>query len=260
MSARLMTSLSRHGQRRMALTFSWMATTTTTTNIGPFPMVRAVSSDAGSSYQSIKELASRLKQAELVRLPRLDTSSEPIEPRSKIEEKRRGSEIAGELCQNYETLPALKLPLTDTCERARIMMFLSRECSPKMDVVSKASEHFVKSHAGGPMSVRLQANSIAHLQKSSTPAYEDILEYILKRDALTGMRFLIALRVDILRALDWIRASTKDDERFPHLEDLDAYLLRLFSLWFSPGMLGKLIDSYTYVYFLRCCCCLGTRH
>lgn len=232
-----MTSLSRHGQRRMALTFSWVATTTTT-NICPFPMARAVSSDAGTPYQAIKELASRLKQAELVRLPRLETSPEAMEPRSKLEEKRRGSEIAGELCQNYEKLPALKLPLTDTCERARIMMFLSRECSPKMDVVSKASQQFVERwNAGVPMSIRLQANSIAHLQKASTPAYEEILEYILKRDALTGMRFLIALRVDILRALDWIRASVKDDERFPHLEDLDAYLLRLFSLWFSPGML-----------------------
>lgn len=179
-----------------------------------------------------------MKQTELVRLPRMETSPEAMEPRSKIEEKRRGSEIACEVCQSYETLPSLKLPLTDTCERARIMMFLSRECSPKMDVVSKASQQFVERwSAGVPMSTRLQANSIAHLQKASTPAYEEILEYILKRDALTGMRFLIALRIDILRALDWIRASAKDDERFPHLEDLDAYLLRLFSLWFSPGML-----------------------
>ena len=206
-------------------------------------MVRAASSEAGCSYQAIKELADRLKQAELVRLPRQETSHEAMEPRSKIEEKRLSSEIAGELCQNYETLPSLKLPLTDTCERARIMMFLSRECSPKMDIVARASQQFVeKWSADGPMSTRLQANAIAHLQKASTPAYEEILEYILKRDALTGMRFLIALRVDILRALDWIRALAKDDERFPHLEDLDAYLLRLFSLWFSPGMLGKLID------------------
>ena len=105
-------------------------------------------------------------------------------------------------------------------------------------------DHFVEKRDKSQTSLppRLHANAVSNLRKASTPAYEVILEYILKQDAINGMRFLIALREDILRAIHWIRSSSKDDERFPHLADLDAFLLRLFSLWFasSPTKLPKI--------------------
>jgi hypothetical protein len=123
-------------------------------------------------------------------------------------------------------------------------MFLSSECSPKDAAISKTVDHFIeKMDTQASLSARLQAIAVSNLRKISTPAYEEILEYILKQDAINGMQFLVALREDILRAIHWIRSSSKDDKRFPHLEDLDAYLLRLFSLWFSPEMLGEW-DAY----------------
>ncbi len=243
MSGAFMTTLSRYGRRRR-ISLGWV--TTSVFSGVPIRVTRAASSDAGDTYQAMKELASRMQQTELVRAPRPEISSQDAaaEPRSKIEEKRLRSELAFEICQNYNNLSPLRVPLSDTCERARILMFLSSECSPKDDILSKVTHHFVEKWDGQtPLSTRLQANAISSLRKVSTPAYEEILEYILKRDAMSGMRFLVELRVDILRALQWIRSSAKDDERFPHLEDLDAYLLRIFSLWFSPGMLGESVNS-----------------
>lgn len=245
-----MSTLSRHGRRRVS--FGCIATSVITGV--PRGFTRATStSNAGDPYQAIKELASRMQQAELVRAPRPEMSPEAAEPRSKIEEKRLRTELAYEICQSYQALPTLKLPLSATCDRAQILMFLSSECSPKDDVLNKVTHHFLeKWNSETPLSTRLQANAISSLRKAATPAYEDILEYILKRDALSGLRFLVDLRVDILRALQWIRSSSKDDERFPHLEDLDAYLLRLFSLWFSPGMLGESIIGRDVVLLATC--------
>jgi hypothetical protein len=237
-----MTVLSRHGSRRIGL--GWMATTmiTSTGTGAPRGMARAasLSTQTGNPFQAIKELANRVQQAEPARAPRVGTSDSSDSSQSKSEEKRLRSELASEICQTYQTLPSLKLPLTETCERAQILMFLSSECSPTDAAVSKVVDHYIeKRGTQAYLSTRLQAIAASNLRKASTPAYEEILEYILKQDAINGMQFLVALREDILLAIHWIKLSSKDDERFPHLEDLDAYLLRLFSLWFSPGMLGE---------------------
>lgn len=249
MSAPFMTILSRHGRRRIGL--GWMASTMVTMSAGaPRGLVRAASSTSTSSVQSvsninpylaIKELANRVQQADPVRAPRVENSDGPEYSPSQSEEKRLRSDLASEICEAYQSLPSLKLPLTESCERTQILMFLSSECSPTEDAVSKMVDHFVeKRDVQASLSTRLQAIAVSNLRKASTPAYEEILEYILKQDAMHGMQFLVALREDILRAIHWIRSSSsKEDERFPHLEDLDAYLLHLFSLWFSPGMLGE---------------------
>jgi hypothetical protein len=239
-----MTVLSRHGRRRIGL--GWMATTMITSpGAAPRGMARAAASfstETGHPYQAIKELANRVQQTEPARAaPRVENSGGSVSAESKSEEKRLQSELAREICQTYQSLPSLKLPLSESCERAQILMFLSSECSPTDSAVSKTVDHFIEKRdtQAWSLSKRLQAIAVSNLRKTSTPAYEEILEYILKQDAINGMQFLVALREDILRAIHWIRSSSKDDERFPHLDDLDAYLLRLFSLWFSPGMLGE---------------------
>lgn len=246
-----MSIFSRHGRRRIGA--GWMATTLMTRGGATPPLLRlaraALMSTAteagGNPYQAVRELANRVQHAEPVRAPRNigtsdGSSGSPMQSHSKSDEKRLRSELAKEICETYQSLPSLKLPLTEACERTKILMFLSSECSPSEDAVSRSVDHFIEKREIQPsLSIRLQALAVSNLRKASTPAYEEILEYILKQDAIQGMQFLVALRVDILRAIHWKRSSSKDDERFPHLEDLDAFLLRLFSLWFSPGMLGE---------------------
>lgn len=235
MSSLFLQSFSRHGRRR--LRFGWMATSVMVA--GPRVIVRAASynTQVENPFEAIKELANRIKQADRVRVPRVESNGAS----SKIEETKLRRELANEICASYKSLLPLKLPLSESCDRTRILMFLSKECSPTNESVFSEVDHFVakKDSPEKSLSARLQALAVSNLRKASTPAYEEVLEYILKQDARNGMQFLVTLREDILRALEWIRLHSKDDERFQHLEDLDAYLLRLFSLWFSPGMLGE---------------------
>jgi len=221
MSTPFLTTLSRHGRRRLGL--GWMATTVMTADPRGFVRAATYNTQAGSPFEAMKELAHRVQQAELVRF-------------------RLRSELADEICASYKSLLPLKLPLSENCERTKILMFLASECSPTDDDVRSAVDDFAtkrRVESDEALTTRLQTLTVSNLRKAATPSYEEILEYILKQDAANGMQFLVELRVDLLRALQWIRTSSKDDERFSHLESLDAYLLRLFSLWFSPGMLGK---------------------
>lgn len=158
-----------------------------------------------------------------------------------MDEKRLQSELAAEICRKYSALPTLKLPLSTECERMNILMMLACECSPTDDNVDKAVVHYMDRNHASP-STRWDALATSHLRKACTPAFEEVLEYILRCDTRLAIPFLIKLREDTLRALQWMRSSARDDERMPHLEDLDAYLLRIFGLWFSPGMLGAYFE------------------
>lgn len=181
----------------------------------------------------MKELASDMQQTDPVRAPPsgiVDGSSSE-NPAPSTEAKHLRSDLARNIAQRYHELPSLKLPLSESCERAKLLMFLSSECSQSEGTVAEALDHL---HGKD-----MDAQSLSSLRKAATPAYEELLEYILKQDTVQGMNFLVSLREDVLRARQWIRSSASNFERFPNMEDLDAYLLRLFSLWFSPGMLGE---------------------
>lgn len=234
MSVPFLTNLSRFGRQRVGL--SWMATTILTASPRSMAQAATHSTQAGKPYEAIRELASRIQQSEAFRSPRVQ---DPSNRTSKLEEKRLRSELAKEVCENYKKLLPLKLPLAEYCERNRIISYLSTECSPTNEALSAEVHHYNNKKSLRELTPRIITIVTSNIRKASTPVYEEILEYILKQDAVNGMQFLVALREDVLRALQWIRSSSNDDERLAHLEDLDAYLLRLFSLWFSPGMLGK---------------------
>jgi hypothetical protein len=127
------------------------------------------------------------------------------------------------------------------CERGKILLFLASECSPADEIVARAIESFQKTPDGRPnVSSRLHCATLSSLRRATTPAYEDLLEFTLEQNALDGMEFLLALRGDLLQVLLWMKSTANnDDERLPRLKDLDDFLQRVFSIWFSPGMLGR---------------------
>lgn len=181
-----------------------------------------------SPLQVVERLAFRLQEPELRRVPRLEKESSI--PQTEREEKQLRSELAADLCRSYGSLPPLKLPIAETCERGNILTYLASECAPSENDIVKAVQDISSDPVTG---------NIAALRKVSTPAYEGIIDFVLKQDAVKGMQFLIELREDLQRVLRWMQTSKKDDPRLVNLKELDSYMLRLFSIWFSPGMVGK---------------------
>lgn len=206
------------------------------------------SQSAGESYRAMKELTARMQRHGHGRADLPDPREDPsflgqtktvtgIDSISTMDEKRLQSELALEICQKYSSLPSLRLPLSTECERTKILMMLASDCSPSGTNVQKAVGYFTDRTASS-MSTRLDALATSNLRKACTPLHEEILEYILTCDTRAAIPFLVKLREDTLRALQWVRSTARDDECLPQLEELDSYLLRLFTLWFSPGMLG----------------------
>lgn len=184
------------------------------------------------TFQAVKTLTFQILEPKPLRA----TQS----PRGLEDCKRRKTlELAAELCEGYSNLPPLTLPLSDSCERGKILLFLASECSPADDTVIRALASF-QSTPGRQLNIssRLHSTSLTKLRNAATPPYEEILEFVLKQNAIDGMGLLVALRGDLLNVIRWMKKSANDEECLPHLKDLDSYLLRLFSIWFSPGMLG----------------------
>ena len=213
---------------------------------------RAVASEisVGEPYRAMKELTTRIQRSEYARAPRIDLHEESpssiISPDiqrnddpTNLDEKRLQSELVAEICHTYSSLPPLRLPLSTECERMNMLTMLASECSPLDDNIHKAVHHLTARSPPASMEIRLDAVATRQLRKACTPLYEEVLEYILRCDTRLAIPFLVKLREDTLRALQWMRSSSRDDDLLLRLEDLDAYLLRMFELWFSPGMLGK---------------------
>mmetsp|Transcript_5967 Transcript_5967/g.9021 ORF Transcript_5967/g.9021 Transcript_5967/m.9021 type:complete len:552 (+) Transcript_5967:72-1727(+) len=227
--------LSRNYRR---LGISWLATMA--------PMVNAEGSSMRFSSSSahnhaalgvLQNLAMRLQEPESLRAPRVSQFSK-TEGTSKIDENRRRSELASELCASYPALPPLKLPRSYSCERANIIFFLASDCSPTDADVLSAIEAFQRPSGGTHnQSTRLHGTTLSSLRRASTPAFEELLEFLLKQNTVSGMEFLNALRTDLLQLLRWLRSTTGDDECLSQLKALDDYLLRILSIWFSPGII-----------------------
>ena len=194
-----------------------------------------------TTFQIMKTLTRQLQEPALLRVPKdrneTNTTSDST-PYAKSDLKRRRAELAEEACKGYVDLPPLQLPPQEGCERWKIIRFLFNECSPSSFTVDEALRNLdVKRQHQSSTSKSLESE-LALLRMSSTPLFEEVLEFMLKQHAVHGMKLLVSLRQDILRVLAWMRTSSSD-ERLPLLRSLDAFLLRLFSIWFSPGMLGK---------------------
>ena len=260
----------------MAGSVGWMATAVLSGGLARGTAGRAVASalGAGEPYRAMKELTTRIQR--YARVPRIDLNEDPpssISPETQtnnindianVDEKRFQSELVNEICHTYSSLPTLRLPISTECERMNILTMLASECSPLDQNINKAVHHLTaRSHAAS-MEIRLDAVATRQLRKACTPLYEEVLEYILRCDIRLAIPFLVALREDTLRALLWMRSSERDNDLLLRLEDLDAYLLRMFELWFSPGMLGKCcarlrMESHTFsiVRSIHMPCCLS---
>eukprot|EP00934_Nitzschia_sp_Nitz4_P005724 Nitzschia sp. Nitz4//scaffold8_size234185//186865//190455//NITZ4_001288-RA/size234185-augustus-gene-0.276-mRNA-1//-1//CDS//3329559899//5714//frame0 len=224
MSTRFGVGLSRYCRRKIGL--GWMTTLAVTAPTATARWASTTPGPLGSTLQVAESLNSRLHEPEMVRVPR--PMKAQATTHSKSEEKRLRSDLASELCRGYGSLPPLKLPLDETCERGDFLIYLATGCSPKTNTVAEKLSQ---------LPTELHNIDIASLRKVSTPEYEELLEFVVKQDAVKGMEFLIELREDLQRLVRWMQTKAKDDERLVNLKDLDAYLLRMFSLWFSPGMI-----------------------
>lgn len=202
----------------------------------------------------------------------------PQEQQQEQEQPQRQAELASLICDKYCTLPSLQLPLSDSCERGRILQFLAIDCSPNSTQVLESIESYQKAmeklefnHSASTSTTMTTTNTttvpfsstlMTNLRDSVTPSYEKLFEYVMKQNSSKGMQFFLALREDLLKTLRWLRFNTKinnttaststtdddnnknnirrrDDECLFHMKQLDIYLQTLFSIWFSPGMLGK---------------------
>jgi hypothetical protein len=196
----------------------------------------------GATLDAVRSLAYKLQEPTPSRAPHNVTDVNTTTNSTKNEEKRRQSELAAELCEGYSSISPIQLPLSDSCERGKILVFLASDCSPSDASVVKAIDSFMKTRDGRPnASSRHHSSTFSHLQQAITPPFEEILEYLLKQNAIHGMEFLVSMREDLLRVLRWMNSTANDDEceQLPQLKALDAYLQRVFSVWFSPGMLGR---------------------
>lgn len=238
-----MSSLLRFSRRCRCLSYGWIATVATALPYADDTILRFASTNGASNttFQLVKALASQIQEPGSLNAKRTSTDkTSSSESLSKISSERRQSELAIELCEQYLNLPSLELPPSETCERTKILKFLASECSPTDMTVIKASEKFHKtSKTESNISSRLHSVNLSKLREAATPRHEEILEYILKQNTMNGMGLLVSLREDLLRVMHWMKLNSNDDGMVPHLKNLDAYLMRLFSIWFSPGMLGK---------------------
>lgn len=188
--------------------------------------------------RAIVELTNRIQQSE----PRRVSQSGKFSISSNIatvglDEKKLKAELAREACIAYCSLPTLKLPLSDDCKRSRLLLFLASECSAEVESVQRAISDLLNRDGASALPPP-NTRATSTLRKACTPIYEEVLEYIIQCDVRLALPFLMSLREDTLRALQWIRSSTREDERLRLLQDLDSYLFRTFLVWFSPGMLG----------------------
>lgn len=193
-------------------------------------------------FTAMQSLASKLQEPKHRRL------ASPLDGRrlakSFSNEQQLQSELAAKLCAEYRNLPPLKLPISDDCERARMLLFLASECVPTDAEVAQAVESYLRNNQApddplhNPSLQVLRSTVLSNLRMASTPQYEQLLEYILQQNSMHGMSFLMALREDLMQTLAWLKVL-HDDERMAHLQDLDGHLRHLFCTWFSPGMLGK---------------------
>ena len=199
-----------------------------------------------ATFQTMKTLTRQLQEPALLRVPKQENETNRTSdsaPYSKSDIKRRRAELAEEACKSYVGLPPLQLPPQEGCERWKIVQFLFHECSPSSFTVDEALRNLgvKRQHQSSPS--KSLESELSLLRTSSTPLFEEVLEFMLKQNAVHGMKFLVSLRQDVLRVLAWMRTTSSSDERLSLLKSLDAFLLRLFSIWFSPGMLGKCAAS-----------------
>lgn len=223
------------GRRQFGL--AWM----TSMSWGPRSGTRFLSNhtEAKTLVQTIKALTLQIQEPELLRAPTIDASASAKSVQySESELRKRRAELAEEVCTTYTDLPPIQLPPRDDCERWKIIQFLCVDCSPTSTEISEALTNLgSKPYHSNPS--KIFQSQLSFLRDSCTPTYEEVIEFMLKQDAVIGMKFLVSLRQDLLRMLLWMKSTTSaGDEQMSLLKNLDAYLLRLFSIWFSPGMLG----------------------
>jgi hypothetical protein len=189
-------------------------------------------------FTALQSLASQLQEPKHRRLA--SPSDHKRLAKSSSGERQLQRELAAKLCAEYRNLPPLKLPISDECERARMLLFLASECVPTDEEVEKAVDCYLRNNQApdDPSLQVLRSTVLSNLRMASTPQYEQLLEYFLKQNSMHGMSLLMALREDTMKALAWLRVL-HDDERMAQLKDLDGHLQHLFCTWFSPGMLGK---------------------
>lgn len=199
--------------------------------------VSSVPSPDSSPLQSIAKLAYKLKDPGQVGNQFLHANGN--------EESAPRSQLVTDLCSTYDRLPPLRVPLSETCERGKILKFLSLNCAPVKEPIARILKDVISKSEEQLSSVTTPSlNTIMNLRKACTPAYEEILEYILRKDAKNGMKFLIRLREDLFRVIQWMQAEQIHDDNLAMLKVLDTFLLRLFAIWFSPGMLGMFSHNF----------------
>jgi hypothetical protein len=186
----------------------------------------------GSTIRALQQLVAKIEQ-----------SKSHQRPRSSIQTSLRA--LASKVCVQYPALPSIiwKSSMDDpnrVCERHSFLKFLALDTSRDQNLIADAVESYQKKATDPdlrPIHLALR------LQEVSTPKYEEIIRCLLQQNATESMRFLLDLRRDILLWMPYLRTHPPPKEvdsqgdLLIHLKQLDTFLRRLLSTWFSPGLL-----------------------
>jgi len=225
--------------------------------------VHSSSADDGGSnysadaYESLERLANRIRHMNSMRRPGASLSSST----SKVE-KATLRDFAFRLFEQYPRLGPIRAGNVDEDggqKRKAILRYLAVDCAPNDGGVNDAVEQYRRSSSPqswedtSPDIAMARSQAAWRLRQACTPEYERIVRVLMEQQAVAAMQLLLAIRDDIQQWLPWLYAAVTQQhhqqqrrgmEREPaseellfRLKQLDAYLQKVFSTWFSPGML-----------------------
>ena len=153
------------------------------------------------------------------------------------------------------------------CERTSVLLFLACKCRPSETSIMDAIHHYQNtmstttttttssscnssnSHDAATTGPKRHWDHLVleELRRSVTPPYEEIINFILKQNSVTGMKFLVTLREDLSYVNSFIKrqgepsSSSSNDNSITNFSQefkyFDSYLKNVFKTWFTPGMM-----------------------
>jgi malonyl-CoA decarboxylase len=149
-------------------------------------------------------------------------------------------QLASHICHTYPQLP----PLRQSWERQEVLHLLATTLAgPQPDphaLTTLLHKHAERQSPHNTLEIEDYTASLLYkIRQASTPAYEEVLECLLRQNVQDAIPFLIALREDLSQ---WHTNHHSSTEQY--YKPLDQYLLKLLSHWFAPGMLH--VERLTY--------------
>ena len=179
-------------------------------------------------------------------------------------------ELTERLPTEYIDLPPIRLSnppsllsnSTDpSTSRAFILQTIAMQMGPASDTEILAASKALTKHMSREATTEVGIDTQLHIRKTLslqqklrdalTPQYEDLFRIMMTDHAQTAIRFLIALRQDLLQLLMANNSSpgavqdqhvdVDEADTVQHLKQLDGHLKTVLTTWFSPEALGECV-------------------